>query len=255
MGAEFEKAGVGPKALAEVHVDGEAAAGLHGDHLLEGHGDRGRQPNAEEIAAESGIALEKVRKLEGYLMDQPVSLDREVASDDGRKFLDFIEDEDAGIGQQGPGHGNSLFLASGELIRTFIGLVKNAIENTPDEGRVEVTVKNKKAGVELLVRDAGIGIVEEHRKRIFEGFFPTQETSSYSSKKPYDFNAGGKGADLLRLKIFSERFDFKLEMSSSRCRYIPFATDMCPGKISQCQFCKVVEDCHLSGETRFTAVF
>jgi signal transduction histidine kinase len=141
------------------------------------------------------------------------------------------------------------------LEKLIIGLVKNAIENTPDEGKIEVQVKNKNSAVVFSVHDFGVGIVEEHRKHIFEGFFPTQETIQYSSKNHFDFNAGGKGADLLRLKIFSERFNFKLDVTSSRCRYIPLATDMCPGKISQCQFCKAVEDCYLSGETRFTAIF
>jgi signal transduction histidine kinase len=93
-----------------------------------------------------------------------------------------------------------IYIPADPLEKLIIGLFKKAIKNTPDEGRVEVTVRKKKAGVEFLVRDAGIGIVEEHRKRIFEGFFPTQETSKYSSKKPYDFNAGGKGADLLPIR-------------------------------------------------------
>ena len=141
------------------------------------------------------------------------------------------------------------------LEKLIIGLVKNAVENTPDEGRVEVTVKNNEAGTEFLVRDTGVGIVAEHRKRIFEGFFPTQETSSYSSKKPYDFNAGGKGADLLRLKIFSERYNFKLDMSSEKCGHIPLSSDICPGQISRCQFCHSTEDCSISGGTCFKAVF
>jgi hypothetical protein len=141
------------------------------------------------------------------------------------------------------------------LEKLVVGLIKNAIENTPDEGRIVVKVKKRDGAVAFTVHDFGVGIVEEHRKRIFEGFFPTQDTDEYSSKKPYDFNAGGKGADLLRLKIFSERFDFKLDASSSRCRYIPLPTDICPGKISECGFCQHIEDCHGSGQTTFTAVF
>ena len=148
-----------------------------------------------------------------------------------------------------------MHIPSEPLEKLVIGLIKNAIENTPDDGMVEVKVRNWDSAVVFTVHDYGVGIVDEHRRRIFEGFFPTQDTMEYSSKSPYDFNAGGKGADLLRLKIFSERFDFRLDMSSSRCRHIPLDTDMCPGQISQCQFCKTVEDCHLSGETIFTAVF
>jgi signal transduction histidine kinase len=148
-----------------------------------------------------------------------------------------------------------IYIPLDPLEKLIIGLIKNAIENTPDEGRVEVTVKTNEAGVELLVRDTGVGIVAEHRKRIFEGFFPTQETNSYSSKKPYDFNAGGKGADLLRLKIFSERHNFMLNMSSQKCRHIPLSRDICPGQISRCSFCDRAEDCHASGGTSFKAVF
>lgn len=55
----------------------------------------GRNPTSEEIAKESGLAIDKVRKLEGFLMDHAVSLDREVSDKDGRRFVDFIEDPDA----------------------------------------------------------------------------------------------------------------------------------------------------------------
>jgi RNA polymerase primary sigma factor len=55
----------------------------------------GRQPTSEEISDESGIAFDKVSRIDSYLMDQPVSLDREVGGDDGRKFIDLLQDEDA----------------------------------------------------------------------------------------------------------------------------------------------------------------
>jgi signal transduction histidine kinase len=135
------------------------------------------------------------------------------------------------------------------------GLVKNAVENTPDGGRVEVTVRPEREGVELVVADYGVGITEENQRRIFEGFFTTQETMDYSSKKPFDFNAGGRGADLLRMKIFSERFGFRISMSSKRCDYIPGASDKCPGDIAKCPHCASVEDCLNSGGTVFTVFF
>jgi PAS domain S-box-containing protein len=135
------------------------------------------------------------------------------------------------------------------------GLIRNAVEATPDEGRIEVTVQKKGDGAELIVHDRGIGITDENQRRIFEGFFMTQDTMAYSSKRPFDFNAGGKGADLLRMKIFSERFNFKIEVSSSRCRYIPLDTDECPGRISQCKFCKERTDCFQSGSTVFNVYF
>ncbi|MBW2311740.1 MAG: PAS domain S-box protein [Deltaproteobacteria bacterium] len=141
------------------------------------------------------------------------------------------------------------------LKKTIDGLVKNAIENTPDEGMLEIAMRKKGSGTEVSVHDYGVGIIDEDKKRIFEGFFTTMDTMDYSSKKPFDFNAGGKGADLLRMKIFSERYKFKIAMKSTRCGFIPKESDICPGRISQCSFCTKREDCLQSGETTFSIYF
>jgi signal transduction histidine kinase len=124
------------------------------------------------------------------------------------------------------------------LQKSFDGLLKNAIENTPDEGRVDIVVEKK-----------------ENQIRIFEGFFTTRETMNYSSKKPFDFNAGGKGADLLRMKIFSERYGFKIELQSSRCPLLPGDSDVCPGRISECLQCSNGAGCHQQAATIFSLYF
>jgi len=141
------------------------------------------------------------------------------------------------------------------LEKVVDGLLRNAIEATPDEGKIEITVHHKGDGTELIVHDYGIGIVDDNQKRIFEGFFTTHDTMAYSSKRPFDFYAGGKGADLLRMRIFAERFNFEIHMESSRCGFIPKDTDLCPGRISNCRFCKEREDCLRSGETTFRVYF
>jgi PAS domain S-box-containing protein len=143
-----------------------------------------------------------------------------------------------------------------EPLDTIIGgLVKNAIENTPDEGRVKIMVRPKDDGSALEVIDFGVGITEENQSRIFEGFYATQETMDYSSRRPFDFNAGGRGADLLRIKVFSERYNFKIEMQSTRCVFIPKDSDLCPGKISQCPYCRKNRDCHRCPATTFSLFF
>jgi len=148
-----------------------------------------------------------------------------------------------------------IYMPSDPLQKVIDGLIKNAVENTPDEGKIEITVRKEGNGSELVVHDYGVGIIEEAQRRIFEGFFATQDTMVYSSKRPYDFNAGGKGADLLRMKIFSERYNFKIDMASSRCRFIPKESDICLGRISICAFCTNKEDCYHSGGTIFSLYF
>jgi PAS domain S-box-containing protein len=135
------------------------------------------------------------------------------------------------------------------------GLIRNAVENTPDEGKVEVSVQKKRQGTALVVRDYGVGVTQENKKRIFEGFFTTHDTMAYSTKTPFDFSAGGKGVDLLRMKIFSERYHFKIDVDTSRCGYIPQESDICPGNISECTHCKRQEDCYGSGGTAFSIYF
>ena len=86
------------------------------------------------------------------------------------------------------------------------GLVRNAVENTPDGGRVNIYVRTGKNGPEVVVKDNGIGISKENQRLIFDNYFTAYETMQYSTRQPYDFRAGGKGFDLLRMKIFSERY-------------------------------------------------
>jgi len=148
-----------------------------------------------------------------------------------------------------------IFIPRDVIQKVVDGLIKNALENTPDEGKVEVSIKKRGDGIILEVRDYGVGIIKGDQKRIFEGFFPTQESMLYSTKKPYDFNAGGKGADLLRMNLFSERYNFKININSSRCRFIPKEGDLCPGRISDCIYSPLREDCYNEGGTTFSLFF
>ncbi|MBU2629706.1 MAG: PAS domain S-box protein, partial [Proteobacteria bacterium] len=148
-----------------------------------------------------------------------------------------------------------IYMPISPLQKVIDGLIKNAIENTPDHGKIEVKLRKRGGSVDLVVNDYGVGIIKEHQQKIFEGFFTTQETVNYSSKKSFDFNAGGRGADLLRMKIFSERYNFKIHMTSSRCRFIPNKNDICPGNINECVFCTNKEDCYHSGGSAFSLNF
>jgi signal transduction histidine kinase len=135
------------------------------------------------------------------------------------------------------------------LEKVCSGILRNAVENTPDQGRIEVTAKIENDQVVIHFRDFGTGITAENQRLVFTGFFHTQDTNYYSTKAPYDFNAGGSGADLLRARVFSERYGFEIDFESTRCSYIPEDTDECPGRISLCQFIGNRSDCFVSGTT------
>ncbi|MDO8969864.1 MAG: HAMP domain-containing sensor histidine kinase, partial [Saprospiraceae bacterium] len=131
------------------------------------------------------------------------------------------------------------------------GLLQNAIENTPDEGRICVSTYREEGLISIQVHDYGVGITPENQKNIFVGFFHTQKTDLYASKSPYAFNAGGTGVDLLRIKSFAERFGFDIDFESRRCCYLPTDSDVCPGRISECRFVEGPMDCQRSGFSTF----
>jgi PAS domain S-box-containing protein len=135
------------------------------------------------------------------------------------------------------------------------GLVKNAIENTPDQGRVTVGVRTGDNGPVFEVQDTGVGVTAEKQQLIFNHYFAPGDTMTYASRAPYDFNAGGKGVDLLRITIFSERYGFDTKMISHRCRHIPTDGDHCPGAIDRCAHCRRPADCEASGGTTMQIQF
>ena len=141
------------------------------------------------------------------------------------------------------------------LGEALVSLVKNAVENTPDGGRIVVSIEKQDQRVILGVQDTGVGISGEDQKYLFDGLFHTQETDLYTSKKPYEFNAGGKGLDLLRTRLAGRRFGFEVGVQSERCRHLAQKEDLCPGKISLCRFCLGPEDCLANGGSLFTLTF
>jgi RNA polymerase primary sigma factor len=54
----------------------------------------GRDPTLAELEQETGIPQEKLDKVKGSWAETPFSLDRPVGDEDGRKFIDFLQDDD-----------------------------------------------------------------------------------------------------------------------------------------------------------------
>jgi PAS domain S-box-containing protein len=141
------------------------------------------------------------------------------------------------------------------LERTVWTLVKNAIENTPDEGQVTISLLEGPEGLSLIVADHGIGIDRSDQDMVLKGFYHTQETAEYATMNSFDFGAGGKGLELMRLKLLADEGIFRLSFETTRCRYLMGSSNKCPGAISACPFAVSPEDCARSGGTVFTVRF
>jgi PAS domain S-box-containing protein len=149
-----------------------------------------------------------------------------------------------------------IWIPTAVLDKIVTGLLRNALENTPDGSRVRVSVATGPGDtVELAVRDWGVGITATNQRLLFESIFSTRDSAQYTTGKPFDFNAGGRGFDLLRMRIFSERYGFKITFNSRRCGVIPQDEDQCPGSVARCLHCRTAEDCLESGGTDMRVVF
>ncbi len=134
-------------------------------------------------------------------------------------------------------------------------LLKNAVENTPDGGAISVFLEKKNDGAEIRVTDTGIGITEEGQRYLFSGFLVARDPAFYSSGKPFMFGAGGKGLDLLRIRLYGRLHGFRISVRSRRCPYLPQDRDRCPGSINLCLHCSRPMDCLESGGTTFSLTF
>jgi len=135
------------------------------------------------------------------------------------------------------------------------GLLRNAIEAVPDGGVVNVTGRVTGDRYLFKVKDTGVGIPDKDKQHIFEGFYPVQDTEDYASKRPYSFNAGGKGIDLLRIRMFSELYGFRVSFTSQRCPYLIAAEKEFQGAVDYCMHCQAPGECANSGGSEFVVDF
>jgi RNA polymerase primary sigma factor len=85
----------------------------------------GRDPTLDELEKETGIPQEKLDKVKGAWAETPFSLDRPVGDEDGRKFIDFLQDEN----MQSP-YESLISQKWGEEVRRLLGHL------TPIESRI-----------------------------------------------------------------------------------------------------------------------
>ena len=85
----------------------------------------GRDPTLAELEHETGIPQEKLDKVKGAWAETPFSLDRPVGDEDGRKFIDFLQDE-----QRLSPYDTLISQKWGEEVRRLLGTL------TPIESRI-----------------------------------------------------------------------------------------------------------------------
>ncbi len=117
------------------------------------------------------------------------------------------------------------------LRKVLYHLVLNAIKYTPDGGRITLGARPlapgeggfAHGGVELWVRDTGIGIDPQYHELIFTKFYQTGEVALHSSGKT-KFKGGGPGLGLAIAKGIVEAHGGRLRVESPG-----YNEETCPG--------------------------
>ncbi|MCH1599948.1 MAG: ATP-binding protein, partial [Pseudomonadales bacterium] len=94
----------------------------------------------------------------------------------------------------------------GELYSAISNLVTNAAKYTPAEGTIMVSAQNSDAGLDIVIRDNGIGIESQHLPRLTERFYRVDVSRSSET--------GGTGLGLAIVKHIVGRHDGELNIES-----------------------------------------
>ena len=107
-------------------------------------------------------------------------------------------------------------------------LVVNAVKYTPDGGKVEVRtypvlMEDNQPGIEIAVKDTGIGLDAEHHDLVFEKFYQVGSVALHSSGQTI-FKGGGPGLGLAIVRGVAQNHGGRVWVESPGCD-----EENCPG--------------------------
>lgn len=172
---------IGQLAAGVAHELNEPLAAILGlaqlDARIPGLPEQVRKDN-EKIVAASLHAREIINKLRLFARQSPPKTGRVNINDIVSEGLYFLE---ARCAKAGIGLVKELDLDlpeiqadAGQLYQVLVNLVVNAIQATPEGGRVTIRTLRREGGMRLKVEDTGTGMEDGILKRIFDPFFTTK---------------------------------------------------------------------------------
>ncbi|HEY4195734.1 MAG TPA: ATP-binding protein [Mucilaginibacter sp.] len=136
-------------------------------------------------------------------------------------FQDEAKSKDVKLLLEMPETGAEYWFAQEALERIVYNLISNALKFTPPGGWVEVILTTGPDGIELIIRDTGIGIEEEKLPYIFNRFY--QADHGNSGLSPDRSGMEGTGIGLALVKELVEIQEGSIEV---------FSRKMMPGQAS-----------------------
>jgi len=99
-------------------------------------------------------------------------------------------------------HHDPLFSNKDDLIQIFLNLISNAVDAMPQGGTIKITTHQQgNSGIEIVIRDSGVGIQANVLENVFDAFFTTKGQS-------------GTGIGLWVARHLAERHGGSISLSS-----------------------------------------
>lgn len=100
--------------------------------------------------------------------------------------------------------GPVLYIDGSQIGQSFMNIIMNAIQATPDNGKLKISTKrvniNTKSYTQITIKDTGVGIPASLQKKIFDPFFTTKSS--------------GTGLGLAITKVIIEKHNGMIEFHS-----------------------------------------
>jgi two-component system, OmpR family, sensor histidine kinase BaeS len=104
------------------------------------------------------------------------------------------------------GHDANYYGDKDKLTQVVVNILSNALKYTPDGGNIIVSVNKNSEGIEIIVKDNGIGISDEDLPYIFERFYRADKSRSRQT--------GGAGIGLTITKSIIDAHKGEIEVKS-----------------------------------------
>ena len=147
------------------------------------------EPTSTEIQP---LLAEALREARGIAPDRRVAVSSEVADDARVAILD-----------------------RGQVLQAVDALVRNGIRFTPDGGSVVVRASAQADDLVIEVKDTGIGLSDEARRRLFDEAFVQHDSKNHHTARGLEFNVAGMGFGLPLVRRVMEAHGGRLEVDGA----------------------------------------
>jgi two-component system, OmpR family, Ni(II)-sensor and/or redox sensor kinase NrsS len=130
----------------------------------------------------------------------------DLISDLTEEFLELAAVSNIHLTNQIPDREIYVFGNESQLYRLVSNLIANAIQYTPNNGHVEISLSEEDRNASITVKDTGIGIAPAEQTRIFDRFYRID--SDHSSK------TGGTGLGLAIVRAIAKKHQANLKVTS-----------------------------------------